>query len=57
VTSPPAADARATTPPPSADAGAQDAVGDVGALTSSPIIDVDPINVMPGGIDEELVKD
>jgi hypothetical protein len=44
-------------PPPSADAGAQGSVGDVGASTSSPIIDVNPINEMPGGVDEDLVRD
>jgi hypothetical protein len=57
VTPPPAADARAMGPPPSADAGAQGSVGDVGASTSSPIIDVNPINEMPGGVDEDLVRD
>jgi hypothetical protein len=53
----PTADARTTTPPPGVDARAQGAVGDVGASTSSPIIDMDPINVMPGGADEDLVRD
>jgi hypothetical protein len=57
ATPPPAADAGATASPPGADAGAQGVVGDIGASTSSPVIDVSPINVMPGGADEDLVED
>jgi hypothetical protein len=57
VTPPLATDARVMAPPPGVDAGAQGAVGDVGASTSSPVIDVDPISAVPGGADEDLVKD
>jgi hypothetical protein len=56
-TTPPATDARRVTPPPAAGTGAQGAVGDIGASTSSLVINVDPINVMPGGTDEDLVRD
>jgi hypothetical protein len=57
TTPPPAADARTVTPPPAADATAQGSVGDVGASTSPLVIDVDPISVMPGGPDQDLVED
>jgi hypothetical protein len=68
ATPPPAVDSRTATPPPvanawamaplpGANAGAQGSVGDVGALTSSPVINVSPINVMPGGADGDLVRD
>jgi hypothetical protein len=57
ATLPPAADARMVTPPPAADAGAQGTIGDIRASTSSPVIDVDPISVMPRGTDEDLVRD
>jgi hypothetical protein len=57
VTPPPAADARTATPLPGADAGAQGTVVDVGASTSPPVIDVDPISVMPSGTDENLIRD
>jgi hypothetical protein len=43
--------------PPAASTGTQGVVGDVGESTSSPVIDMNPINVMPGGTDEDLVKD
>jgi hypothetical protein len=52
-----AADVRTVTPPPAADARAQGYVGDVGAPTSPPVIDVDPIIVMPGASDQDLIGD
>jgi hypothetical protein len=56
-TLPPAADARVATPPPTADAGTQGAVVDVGTSASPRVIDVDPISMVPGGADEDLVRD
>jgi hypothetical protein len=50
-------DAREATPPPATSTRTQGAVGDVGASTSSPVIDMDPINVIPSGTNEDLVKD
>jgi hypothetical protein len=57
VTLPSDADSRTATPPPAADAGAQGVVGDVGTSSSPWVIDVDPISVMPGGAEEDLVRD
>jgi hypothetical protein len=57
VTPPQAADSRTVTRPPTADAGAQGAVGDVRTSASPRVIDVDPLSVMPGGMEEDLVKD
>jgi hypothetical protein len=57
TTPPPAADVRTTTPLPAADATAQGSVGDIGASTSPRVIDMDPINAMPGVPDEDLVGD
>jgi hypothetical protein len=37
--------------------GAQGVVGDVGASISPRVIDVDPISAMPGGAEEDLVRD
>jgi hypothetical protein len=55
ATSPPVAAARLETPPRTADAGGASA-GDIGAMTSPTIIDVDPISAVPGGV-EDLVRD
>jgi hypothetical protein len=55
VTSPPVADPVVNTPPRAADAGGASA-GDVGAMTSPAVIDVNPISVVPGGA-EDLVRD
>jgi hypothetical protein len=57
ATPPAAADTRMATLLPAADAGAQGSVGGVGASTSPPVIDVDPINVMPSGMDQDLIGD
>jgi hypothetical protein len=68
ATPPPAADERGATPPPTTDsrtvtlpradeAGAGGALGDVRTSASPQVIDVDPINVRPGGMEEDLVKD
>jgi hypothetical protein len=57
TTPPPATDVRMATPAPTADAGAQGFAGGVRASTTPPVIDVDPISVMPGGMDEDLVGD
>jgi hypothetical protein len=56
ATSPLVADARVETPPHVADAGGATCTGDVGATTSSTIIDVDPISARPAGA-EDLVRD
>jgi hypothetical protein len=56
ATSPPMADARVETPPRVADAGGTTSTGDVGATTSPPIIDVDPISARPARA-EDLVRD
>jgi hypothetical protein len=53
----PASDARTTASPPGASAGAQGIIGDVRASTSSPIIDIGPISAVPGGVEEDLVRD
>jgi hypothetical protein len=45
------------TPPLAADAGAQGAVGYVRTSASPRVIDVDPISVMAGWVEEDLVKD
>jgi hypothetical protein len=45
------------TPPPAVDAGAQGYVDYVGASTSHLVIDVDPLGVVPSGMDEYLVRD
>jgi hypothetical protein len=57
ATLPPAIDSRTASPPRADDAGAGGAVGDVGASTSPRVIDVDPINARPGGMDEDLIRD
>jgi hypothetical protein len=51
----PAADARTATPLSVADAGAQCSIGDIGASTSPPVITMDPINMMPGALDQDLL--
>jgi hypothetical protein len=56
-TLPAAADTRMVTLLPAADAGAQGFVCGVGASTSPRVIDVDPINAIPGGMDQDLVGD
>jgi hypothetical protein len=53
--SPPVVVARVDTPLRTADAGGASA-GDVGAMVSPAVIDVDPISVVPGGTDD-LVKE
>jgi hypothetical protein len=50
-------DARTATPPPAANTGAQGSDGNVGASTSPPVIDVDPINVIPSTSYQDLVGD
>jgi hypothetical protein len=55
ATSPPVADSRVDTPPRTTDAGGASA-GDVGAMASLAVIDIDPISVVPGG-DDDLVRD
>jgi hypothetical protein len=55
VTSPPAADTWADSPPHTAE-GVGTSSGEVRAMTSPTIIDVDPIRSVPGG-DEDLVGD
>jgi hypothetical protein len=40
-------DAGTTTPPPATEAEMPGYMGDVGASTSPPVIDVDPINAVP----------
>jgi hypothetical protein len=57
VAPPSVADARTATPPLVADAGAQGSVGDIGASTSPPVIDVDPINAVLRASDQDLVGD
>jgi hypothetical protein len=57
VTLSPTADSRTTTPPPVADAGARGAIGDVRTSTSRRVNGVDPISVMPGGAEKDLVRD
>jgi hypothetical protein len=57
TTSPSVADSRTRSPPRVDDTGAGGAVGDVGTLASSRIIDVDPISARPAGADDDLVKD
>jgi hypothetical protein len=44
------------TAPLASDVGAQGSVGDV-EVASPPVIDVDPIRAMPGGMDEDLAGD
>jgi hypothetical protein len=48
VTSPPVADTRAGSPPRTVE-GVGTSAGDVGAMTSPTIMDVDPIKTVPGG--------
>jgi hypothetical protein len=55
VTSPPVVDTRVDSPPRAAE-GVETSAGDVGAMTSPTIIDVDPIRTVPGGC-EDLVGD
>jgi hypothetical protein len=55
ATAPPMADTRVDTPPRTADAGGVSA-GDVRVTASPTIIDIDPINVVPGRADD-LVGD
>jgi hypothetical protein len=57
ATLPPAIDSRTASPPRADDEGAGGAVGDVGASASPRVIDVDPINERPGGMDEDLIRD
>jgi hypothetical protein len=54
--SPPAVDSRVESPPCAVEAGVGASAGDVGAMTSPRIIDVDPISARPAGA-EDLVKD
>jgi hypothetical protein len=56
VTSPLVLDEMVETPPRVVDAGGVTSAGDVGAMTSPTVIDVDPINAVPGGA-EDLVRD
>jgi hypothetical protein len=56
ATSPLLLDARVETPPRVVDAGGVTSAGDVEAMISPTVIDVDPINVVPGGA-EDLVMD
>jgi hypothetical protein len=56
ATSPPAADSRVDSPSHSIEAGGGANVGDVGAMTSPRVIDVDPISARPAGA-EDLIKD
>jgi hypothetical protein len=57
TTPPAAADSRTASPPHTDDTGAGGAVGDIRTPASPRIIDVDPINARPGGVDNNLVKD
>lgn len=50
-------DVGTTTPPPSTEAGTQGSIGDVGALTYPPIIDVDPINAVPSMLTQDPTAD
>jgi hypothetical protein len=54
---PPATDSRMATLPCGDEAGAGGALGDVGTSAFPWVIDMDPINASPGGVDEGLVKD
>jgi hypothetical protein len=56
ATSPPVANSRVETPPRVVDAGGVTSAGDVGAMTSPTIIDVDPISARPARA-EDLVRD
>jgi hypothetical protein len=56
VTPPPATDSRTTTPPCADDVGVGGALGDIGTLASPGVIDVDPNNARPGGMEEDLVN-
>jgi hypothetical protein len=56
ATSPPVADTRMASPPRTVEAGEGAIVGDVGAMVSPRIIDVDLISARPAGGDD-LVKD
>jgi hypothetical protein len=55
ATSPPVVDSRVETPPCTVEAGGASG-GDIGAMTSPRVIDVDPISAVPGGA-EDLVRD
>jgi hypothetical protein len=57
TTPPPVEDSRTASPPHVGDAIAGGAIGDVGTPSSPRIIDVDPMSVRPGGVDDDLVKD
>jgi hypothetical protein len=57
TTPPPTVDSRTATLPPATDAGAQGVVGDIRVSASPRVIDVDSISVVPGGVDEDLVRD
>jgi hypothetical protein len=52
ATPPHASNTSMATPPPASDARAQGSVGDVGASTCPRVIYIDPISVMPGGMDD-----
>jgi hypothetical protein len=49
--------ARMTTPSPVADVGTHGSIGDVGASSSPPVIDVDPINTVPCTSYQDLIGD
>jgi hypothetical protein len=57
VTPLPATNSRTATPPLTNDAGAGGVVGDVVISASPRVIDVDPITVRSGGLEEGLMKD
>jgi hypothetical protein len=57
TTLPLVADLRTVSPSSADDVGAGGAVGDVRMPASPRIIDVDPINARPGGVDDDLIKD
>jgi hypothetical protein len=52
VTPQSATDSRMVTPPRADDAGARGALGDIGTSASPRVIDIDPINARPGGMEE-----
>jgi hypothetical protein len=52
----PVADSRVETPPRAADAGGATSTGGVRVTTFPTVVDVDPINVVPVGV-EDLVRD
>jgi hypothetical protein len=56
ATPPPTSDTRMATPPPASNAGAQGSAGGVGVSATPPVIDIDPINAMPDGVDRDVVE-